>query len=211
MRNIDKHKNIHYHINDLPDDLMLQGDLAIDTEALGLNVTRDRLCLLQISCSKAEKEVYLVHFKNAKYDAPNIKKLLTNAQQLKIFHFARFDLAILQNTFNILIENIYCTKVASRIARTYAPHHGLKDLCHDLLGVKVSKQEQTSDWGAADLTQSQMDYASNDVFYLHKLKRKLDMLLHREEREYIAKKCFEFLPTRALMDAQGWPEDFFAH
>lgn len=205
-------REIIVHTNDLPCDFVARGDLAIDTEAMGLHIGRDRLCLVQLYCSHDTTDtVHMVHFKGDMYDAPNLKRILTANTILKVFHFARFDLGILQHTFNISIENIYCTKTASRIARTYVQHHGLRDLCAELLQVKISKQQQTSDWGSGQFTQEQIEYAANDVIFLHRLKEILDTMLEREGRMGIANKCFAFLPTRAYMDVLGWPDSILAH
>ncbi|AIF81076.1 ribonuclease D [endosymbiont of Acanthamoeba sp. UWC8] len=202
--------NTKYHIDDLPSNVSLQGNLAIDTEAMGLNNFRDRLCVVQLS--DEAKNVHVVHFPNKQYDCPNLKKFLNDESRIKIFHFARFDIAIMHHYLKVELKNVYCTKVASRLARTYTDQHSLKDLCHELLGVKISKQQQTSDWGAAKLTQDQINYAASDVLYLHALKDKLDFMLKREGRLELAGKCFEFLPTRADLDLSGWPEiDIFAH
>lgn len=177
---------------------------------MGLNHLRDRLCVVQLSDESGNAHV--VHFPKKEYNCPNLKKLLCDESRVKIFHFGRFDIAIIHYYLNIELKNIYCTKTASRLARTYTDQHSLKDLCHELLGVKISKQQQTSDWGASKLTQEQIDYAASDVLYLHALRVKLDVMLKREGRAEIAKKCFDFLPTRADLDLIGWPElDIFAH
>ncbi len=203
---------IVYYANDLPDDFVAIGDVAIDTEAMGLCIGRDRLCLVQLYFRQGDDSVHLVHFKDKHYNAPNLVRILTNNNLLKIFHFARFDLAILQYSLNICIENIYCTKVASRIARTYTRSHGLKDLCSDLLGVKLSKLQQTSDWGTYDLTHQQKEYAAYDVIFLPQLKIILDDILKREKRLDIAQGCFDFLPIRARMDFMGgWQESILAY
>ena len=199
-----------YYENDLPDDLDLGKEIAIDTEALGLNNFRDRLCLIQFS--SGDGVAHLVHFKsNSDYNSPNIKKILTNNNILKIFHFARFDLAILQKTFNIEINNIYCTKIASKIARTYTDSHGLKVLIKEFFNIDISKREQSSYWGG-DMTDEQLKYASNDVLFLHKIKDKLNMILENENRKHLAEECFNFLPTRVKLDLSGWLEmDIFSH
>jgi ribonuclease D len=202
--------SIFYHKFDLPEDVKFNSSVAIDTEAMGLNNLRDRLCVVQIS--SGDGSAHLVHFPKPNYDAPNLKKLLADDAKLKIFHFARFDVSIMQHYFQMDIKNIYCTKIASRLVRTYTDMHGLKDLCHELLDIKLNKQQQTSDWGAAELTKEQQSYAASDVLYLHKLKEKLDIMLKRENRLDIAQKCFDFLPTRAKLDTMGWPEfDIFQH
>ena len=199
-----------YYENDLPDDLDLGTEIAIDTEALGLNNYRDRLCLIQFS--SGDGVAHLVHFKsNSDYNSPNIRKILTNNNILKIFHFARFDLAILQKTFNIEINNIYCTKIASKIARTYTDAHGLKVLIKEFFNIDISKREQSSYWGG-DMTDEQLKYASNDVLFLHKIKDKLNMILENENRKQLAEDCFKFLPTRVKLDLSGWLEmDIFSH
>jgi ribonuclease D len=203
--------NITYHIDDLPNDIKFHGSIAVDTETMGLNVNRDRLCLVQIS--DIEQNVHLVHFKaNSSYDAPNLKRLMNDPTLLKIFHYARFDIMMIQAYLKAQVKSVYCTKIASYLTRTYTNRHGLKDLCKELLGVELSKAEQTSDWGADTLRQEQMDYASTDVIYLHQLKTKLDAMLLRENRLEIAQNCFEFLNTRALLDILGMShEDIFAH
>ena len=199
-----------YYENDLPDDLDLGSEIAIDTETLGLNNFRDRLCLIQFS--SGDDVAHLVHFKsNSDYNSPNIKRILTNNNILKIFHFARFDLAILQKTFNIEINNIYCTKIASKIARTYTDSHGLKVLIKEFFNIDISKREQSSYWGG-DMTDEQLKYASNDVLFLHKIKDKLNMILENENRKHLAEECFNFLPTRVKLDLSGWLEmDIFSH
>lgn len=196
--------------NDLPDDLIIDGDLAIDTEAMGLNNKRDRLCLIQISNNQGK--IYLVQFEKGAHSAPNLKKLLTNPKTQKILHFARFDMAILYEYLDIMIENVFCTKIASRLVRTYTDSHGLKDLCRELLSVQLSKQQQSSDWGAANLTKEQQLYAASDVIYLHAIRDRLESLLIREERKDLAQECFKFLSNRILLDLSGWNEvDIFAH
>lgn len=201
---------IYLHIGDLPADVKFEGDIAVDTEAMGLNNLRDRLCLVQLSDGKGDE--HLVQFRIGEYDAPNLKKLLTNPKITKIFHFARFDIAILKHYLGVRTAPIYCTKIASRLTRTYTDRHGFKDLCRELLGVEVSKQQQSSDWGADTLTPEQQEYAASDVRYLHRLREKFDVLLAREGRTEIAKECWQFLPARAELDLAGWPEtDIFAH
>lgn len=201
---------IHYYTEDIPSNITITGDIAIDTEAMGLDNLRDRLCVVQIADDSGD--AYIVHFPKKQYNCPNLKKLLNDPSRLKIFHFARFDVAIIKHYLGINFTNIYCTKIASRLCRTYTDMHGLKDLCNDLLKVKISKQQQSSDWGAEKLTQEQMQYAANDVLHLHKLKTALDKLLEREGRIDLAKKCFEFLPTRAELDLAGWLNtDIFIH
>ena len=177
---------------------------------MGLNNLRDRLCVLQIS--DGEGDEHLVQFRQGEYDAPNLKKILTDSSRVKMFHFARFDVAIIQHYMGVTVNPIYCTKIASRLTRTYTDRHGFKDICRELLGVEVSKHQQSSDWGQQTLTPEQQEYAASDVRYLHRLRAKLDPMLAREGRMEIAKACFDFLPTRAALDLVGWPEiDIFAH
>lgn len=201
---------IFVHKNDLPADVVFAGDLAVDTEAMGLNNLRDRLCVLQISDGKGDE--HLVQFEQGMFAAPNLKKLLTDPARVKLFHFARFDVAIIQHYLGVTTAPIYCTKIASRLTRTFTDRHGFKDLCRDLLQVEVSKQQQSSDWGAATLSPEQQEYAASDVRHLHRLRDKLDAMLAREGRSELAAECFRFLPTRAKLDLAGWPEiDIFAH
>ncbi|MCI5050499.1 MAG: ribonuclease D [Rickettsiales bacterium] len=196
--------------NDLPNDLKLEGDLAIDSEAMGLNTYRDRLCVVQISTG--DGDAHLVRFDRGQYDAPNLKALLSNPDSQKIFHFARFDLGIIQRYLGIRLENIYCTKIASRLTRTYTERHGFKDICKHLLEIDISKFQQSSDWGASELTEGQIDYAASDVLYLHALREKLNVLLKREDRYELAHELFACLPVRAALDVAGWEEvDIFAH
>jgi ribonuclease D len=198
------------HQGDLPAGLSFGPSIAVDTEAMGLNHKRDRLCLIQLSGGNGD--VHLVQFDGRKYDAPNLKKLLSDKNTIKIFHFARFDLGLLWACLGVLTAPVYCTKIASRLTRTFAPHHGLKALCRDLLGVELDKQQQTTDWGARTLTPEQLTYAAADVLYLHALRKELDVLLERENRTALARACFDFLPHRALLDIAGWSEeDIFAH
>jgi len=205
--------DIKLHQNDLPDGLDLGPIVAVDTETLGLNLVRDRLCLVQLSAG--DGTAHLVQWPagaDVAYDAPNLKALLADAARVKLFHFARFDLAVLRRDLGVVAAPVYCTKIASRLVRTFTDRHGLKDLCRDLLGVELSKQQQTSDWGAAKLSDQQLEYAASDVLYLHDLKRRLDALLERQGRTDLAAKCFDFLPTRAELDLAGWAEeDIFAH
>lgn len=200
----------HYYKYDLPDDLILSGDVAIDTEAMGLKNHRDRLCAVQIS--NGDGNAYVIHFPKPKYNCPRLAKLLSDESRTKIFHFGRFDIAILQHYLKIKIKNVYCTKIASKLCRTYTDHHGLKDLCHELLDVKINKQQQSSYWGAKSLSREQVSYAGSDVLYLHKLRLCLNEMLAREGRLDLAKQCFDFLPTRAELDLLGWNEvDIFEH
>jgi ribonuclease D len=201
---------LYFHEGDLPAGVLTTGAVAIDTETLGLNPHRDRLCLAQLSAG--DGSAHLVRFMPGAYDAPNLKALLTNPEQLKLFHFARFDIAVLKHYLGVTTGPVYCTKIASKLVRTYTDRHGLKDLLKDLLGVEISKQQQSSDWGAADISQAQRDYAASDVLHLHRLKVALDERLKREGRTAIAQSCFDFLPARAELDLLGWPEvDIFAH
>lgn len=201
---------LHLHQGDLPPGLDLGATVAVDTETMGLNLTRDRLCLIQLSAG--DGVCHLVQFRDQRYRAPNLKALLRDRRTLKLFHFARFDLAVIQHYLGVPCRPVYCTKTASRLARTFTDRHGLKDLCRDLLGVEVSKQMQSSDWGAQELSEEQLRYAAGDVLYLHRLREALDVLLAREKRLGLAKACFEFLPTRAALDLSGWQDvDIFAH
>jgi ribonuclease D len=198
------------HRGDLPDNFRSTDSVAIDTETLGLNPHRDRLCLVQISTGDGDAD--LVQIAQGQTEAPNLVRLLADPEVTKIFHFARFDLAILQKTFGLRATPVYCTKIASKLTRTYTDRHGLKDLVRELLAVDLSKQQQSSDWGAANLTEAQLAYAASDVLHLHALRRKLDVMLAREGRSELARECFAFLPTRAELDLAGWPEtDIFAH
>jgi ribonuclease D len=201
---------IRLHKGDLPNGLDLGRAVAIDTEALGLNPDRDRLCLVQLS--SGDGSAHLVQFARDTYDAPNLKRLLTDPNVLKLFHFARFDLAMLRRYLGVLTAPVYCTRTASKLARTYTDKHGLKDLVKELLDIDLSKQQQSSDWGAENLTEQQLAYAANDVAFLHRLKEALDAMLVREGRMELAKACFGFLPARAELDLAGWGEgDIFAH
>ncbi len=198
------------HHGDLPDGLKLGPVVAIDTETMGLNPLRDRLCLMQLS--GGDGNAHLVQFAAGAYEAPNVKALLANANVLKLFHFGRFDIAVLRQHLGILSAPVYCTKIASKIARTFTDRHGLKDLCKELLNVDLSKHQQTSDWGAADLTQDQLAYAASDVLYLHALRQRLDAMLAREGRLELALACFAFLPIRAQLDLTGFAEvEIFEH
>lgn len=202
--------NIRLHKNDLPDGVAFPGSVAIDTETLGLKPHRDRLCVVQLS--GGDGNAHLVQFDGKDWSAPNLRKLLVDPGVLKIFHFARFDLAVLFHAFGVMPQPVYCTKIASRLVRTYTDRHGLKDLVRELLGVDLSKQQQSSDWGAETLSEAQLAYAASDVLHLHELKARLDVLLAREHRTDLANACFTFLPTRARLDLGGWSEeDIFAH
>ncbi|HML28515.1 MAG TPA: ribonuclease H-like domain-containing protein [Hyphomicrobium sp.] len=202
--------NVKIHHGDLPAGLSFPQGVAIDTETLGLNPHRDRLCLVQLS--SGDGTAHLVKFDGKSYAAPRLKALLADPAVLKIFHFARFDVAVLKQYLGVETSPLYCTKIASKLARTYTDRHGLKDLVGELLGVEISKQQQSSDWGAAELSESQMLYAANDVLHLHALKAKLDMMLARENRSDLAHAAFGFLPTRARLDLAGFEhDDIFAH
>jgi ribonuclease D len=202
---------IQNHINDLPDGLSLGPIVAIDTETMGLDPRRDRLCVVQLS--SGDGHAHLVQIDRGQTAAPNLERLLTDPAILKLFHFGRFDIAALQNAFGVRTAPVWCTKIASRMTRTFTDRHGLKYLLIELLGVDVSKQQQTSDWGAATLTEAQKEYAASDVLYLHKLKTELESRLVREGRMELAQRCFDFLPTRAELDLMGWdePNDIFHH
>lgn len=193
---------------DLPANLDLGKSVAIDTEAMGLNIKRDRLCLVQIS--NGDGKAHLVKFDD-NYNAPNLVKLLSDNSVEKIFHFARFDLAVMKQYLGVMAQNIYCTRTASKFARTYTDNHGLKALCEELLGIDISKKQQSSYWGSAELNDKQLDYAANDVYHLHKLKTILDERLKREGRYELAISAMKFLPTRAEIDLAGWEDDVFAH
>ena len=202
--------SITQHEQDLPHDLDFGSSVAVDTEAMGLNPFRDRLCLVQLSAG--DGTCHLVHFRDRGYDAPNLARLLTDPAVEKMFHFARFDLAILQHYLGVMCQPVYCTKIASKLARTYTDRHGLKDLCQDLLGIELSKEMQSSDWGAAELSQAQLRYAAHDVLHLHRLRERLDAMLAREQRLELAAACFAFLPHRVRLDLAGWAGvDIFAY
>jgi len=201
---------VELYQGDLPSGLDFGSAVAIDTETLGLNPLRDRLCLVQLS--SGDGNAHMVQIAKDGPDAPNLKKLLANPEVLKLFHFARFDIAVLYHAFGVMASPLYCTKIASRLTRTFTDRHGLKDLCKDLIGVEISKQQQSSDWGAKTLTPEQLTYAASDVLHLHELKAKLDEMLARENREDLAKACYDFLPSRAKLDLGGWAEeDIFSH
>lgn len=201
---------IDYHINDLPADVDLGGVVAIDTETLGLNPARDRLCVVQMSAG--DGNCHVVHFPKPIYDAPNLVRLLNAPDVIKIFHFARFDLAVLKRYLGADCRPVYCTKIASKLVRTYTDRHGLKDLCRELLGIDLSKQMQSSDWGASSLSEAQLAYASHDVLHLHALRDRLNEMLAREGRDHLLQPCFDFIPHRAELDLAGWSStDIFAH
>lgn len=202
---------IHFYKNDLPDGLELGPVVAIDTETMGLDPRRDRLCLVQMS--SGDGDAHLVQIDRGQTSAPNLERMLTDPAVIKLFHFGRFDIAALQQAFGVVTAPVWCTKIASRMIRTFTDRHGLKYLLQELVGVDVSKQQQTSDWGAADLTDAQKEYAASDVLYLHRLKDELAARLEREGRTALAQACFDFLPTRAHLDLLGWDEttDIFNH
>lgn len=202
---------VHFHEEDLPEGALGPGAVAVDTETMGLNPLRDRLCVVQISDGSGDE--HLVRFgPGSAYDAPVLKAVLSDPNRLKIFHFARFDIAAIQHALGIVTAPVYCTKIASKLVRTYTDRHGLKELVRELLGQDVSKQQQSSDWGAASLSEAQLAYAASDVLHLHGLRERLDAMLAREGRAALAQACFDFLPTRAQLDLGGWEaEDIFAH
>jgi ribonuclease D len=201
---------VRLHRGDLPNLNAYRGAVAIDTEAMGLDPNRDRLCVVQLSPGDGTADV--VQIASPPTDAPNIKALLADKSKLKIFHFARFDVGILYKTFGVMPEPIYCTKIASRLARTYTDRHGLKDLARELIGLDLSKQQQSSDWGSDQLTDAQVSYAATDVLHLHAIMQKLDTMLAREHRTGLAAACFRFLPERVRLDLAGWAnEDIFSH
>ncbi len=201
---------ITVHKGDLPDGLAFPNGVAVDSETLGLKPHRDRLCVLQLSAG--DGTAHLVQFDGKSYNAPNLKRLLTDAAIPKIFHFARFDVAVLSKYLGVVTGPIYCTKIASKLVRTYTDRHGLKDLVGELLGIELSKHQQSSDWASATLSDAQKAYAASDVLHLHALRAKLDLMLKREDRVALAQRCFEFLPTRATLDLAGFEDtDIFSH
>ncbi|MEM8800335.1 MAG: ribonuclease H-like domain-containing protein [Pseudomonadota bacterium] len=203
---------VYLHEGDLPADVMADAKtIAVDSETMGLHPHRDRLCVVQISAG--DGDAHLVKFSaNQPYQAPNLSAMLANPRKLKIFHYARFDIAVIEQYLGVTCAPVYCTKIASRLTRTYTDRHGLKDLCRELLGVDLSKQQQSSDWGADVLSDAQQNYAASDVLYLHQLMAVLEERLAREGRSKLAAACFQFLPTRAALDLRGWPDqDIFAH
>ncbi len=202
---------VHFHEEDLPADVLAPGPLAVDTEAMGLHNHRDRLCVVQISDGRGDE--HLVRFAaGSDYAAPNLKAVLADPDRLKLYHFARFDIAIMLQYLQVMAAPVYCTKTASRLVRTYTDRHGLKELVKELLGIDLSKQQQSSDWGAPVLNEAQREYAASDVRYLHRLRDELDARMVREGRMELAQGCFDFLPHRARLDLAGWPEtDIFAH
>jgi ribonuclease D len=201
---------VHYHKGDLPADIDLGPIVAVDTETLGLSLTRDMLCVVQLSAG--DGDAHVVQMNRADYDCPNLKRVLADPAVEKILHFARFDVAMVDKYLGVTMAPVFCTKIASKLVRTYTDRHGLKDVTRELVGAEMNKQQQSSDWGADDLSPAQLDYAASDVLHLHKLREKLGMMLEREGRTDLAKACFDFLPTRAKLDLAGWPEiDIFAH
>lgn len=200
----------YLHQGDLPDDVIFSGPVAVDSETLGLNPLRDRLCVVQLSAG--DGDAHLVQLDRETYDAPNLKALLADPNILKIFHFARFDIAVFRHYLGVETTPIFCTKIASKLARTYTDRHGLKDVVRELAGVELSKQQQSSDWGASTLSDAQKDYAASDVLHLHQVMDRLAAMLDREGRTAAAQACFDFLPVRAALDLAGWGEsDIFAH
>jgi len=201
---------IFFHKNDLPPEIEFNESIAVDSETLGLRPERDPLCLVQLS--SGDGNAHLVQLDRDNYNAPNLKKILTDKSCLKIFHFARFDVAVFKKYLNIECEPIYCTKIASKLVRTYTDKHGLKDLCKETLNIDLSKQQQSSNWGAEELTEDQKKYAASDVIYLHKIKSKLDEQLVKMNRQDMANECFSFIKTRVDLDLKGWPDiDIFSH
>jgi len=202
---------IYFHEEDLPAGVLAQGPVAVDTETMGLQPARDRLCLVQVSDGGGDE--HLVRFgPGSDYAAPNLRAVLADPARVKLYHFARFDLASIHAYLGVMAAPVFCTKIASRLVRTYTDRHGLKDLVRELLGVELSKQQQSSDWGAPVINDAQREYAASDVRYLHRMKVQLDERLEREGRTELAQSCFDFLPARALLDLEGWPEvDIFAH
>jgi len=202
---------VFFHEEDIPEGVLADGAVAVDTETMGLQTHRDRLCLLQISDGSGDE--HLVRFgPQSDYGAPNLRAILSDQNRLKLYHFARFDLAAIEHYLGVMAEPVFCTKIASRLIRTYTDRHGLKELVRELLGQDISKQQQSSDWGNPELSEAQRDYAASDVRFLHRLKDELEIRLEREGRADLARACFEFLPDRARLDLAGWPEiDIFAH
>ncbi|WP_454598216.1 ribonuclease D [Qipengyuania sp. SM2507] len=202
---------VHFHEEDLPEGVLGDGAIAIDTETMGLVTPRDRLCLVQIS--DGGKDEHLVRFgPDSTYDAPNLKAILSDPNRVKLYHFARFDLAAIEHYLGVMAAPVFCTKIASKLVRTYTDRHGLKNLVEELLGENLSKHQQSSDWGGPVLSEAQRDYAASDVRYLHRLREELEKRLEREGRSDMAQACFDFLPTRARLDIAGWPEhDIFSH
>ena len=201
---------IHLHQYDIPQDLLFSDFVAVDTETTGLNIKRDRLCLVQLSAG--DGDAHLIQFPTPRYDAPHLKQLLVDPTVVKLFHFARFDVGVLFERLNVWCTPIYCTKIVSKLVRTYTDRHSLRELCRDLLGLDLSKAQQSSDWGAEILSIEQQKYAASDVFHLQRIREKLDFMLEREGRKDLAQECFSFLPTRIRLDLAGWAdEDIFSH
>lgn len=202
---------VYFHEEDLPEVVLGDGPVAVDTETMGLQTLRDRLCLLQISDGQGDE--HLVRFApDSEYSAPNLKRVLGDPERIKLYHFARFDLAAIEHYLGVMAEPVFCTKIASRLIRTYTDRHGLKELVREILNTEISKQQQSSDWGGPNLSAAQREYAASDVRYLHRLKDELTVRLEREGRMNLAQACFDFLPNRARLDIAGWPEtDIFAH
>ena len=201
---------INLYKNDLPKNINFGNIIAIDTEAMGLDPARDRLCLIQIY--DGEGDAHLVQFDGFDYNSPNLSKILKDETKTKIFHYARFDMSAIKYALDVNLKNIYCTKIASKIARTYTNSHGLKDICKELLNIEISKKKQSSDWGNTSLSKEQLEYATNDVIHLHAIREKLNEILQREKRIELAESCFEFLPTRVALDLKGWVDkDIFSH
>jgi ribonuclease D len=206
----DRTMTVHYHKGDLPADVDLGNLIAIDTETLGLSLVRDPLCVVQLS--SGDGNAHVVQMDRETYDCPNLKALMANPDVEKIFHFARFDVAMVKKYLGVTLAPVFCTKIASKLCRTYTDRHGLKDVSRELLGIDMNKQQQSSDWGAAELSKAQLDYAASDVLHLHGLRERLTAMLEREGRMELARACFDFLPTRADLDLLGWDEtDIFAH
>ena len=201
---------VYLHEEDLPEGVLGPGPIAVDTETMGLQLGRDRLCVVQLS--DGQGDAHVVQLRRPAYDAPNLKRLLTDPAVTKIFHYGRFDIAMFHLHLGVVTAPVYCTKIASKLARTYTDRHGLKDVTRELIGVDISKVQQSSDWGAAKLSDDQVSYAASDVLHLHAIKAKLDAMLEREGRDGLARACFEFLPHRSLLDVAGWEDvDIFAH
>jgi ribonuclease D len=201
---------VYLHEGDLPDSLDLGPEVAIDSETMGLRLRRDPLCVVQLS--SGDGDAHVVRLNRPAYDCPNLKRLMADPAVLKIFHFGRFDIGMVQLHLGVETRPVYCTKIASKLARTYTDRHGLKDVARELAGIDLSKAQQSSDWGAAELSRAQLEYAASDVLYLHAIKAKLDMMLEREGRTELARACFDFLPVRARLDLAGWDEVvIFAH
>ncbi len=201
---------IYVHQGDLPNDVTFKTSVAVDSETMGLDPHRDRLCVVQLS--SGDGDAHLVIMNKDSYDAPNLKAVMTDPDVLKLFHFARFDVAVMKKYLGVDTAPVYCTKIASKLVRTYTDRHGLKDLCRELVGVSLDKQQQSSDWGAGELSKEQQAYAASDVLYLHAMKERLDMMLEREGRTELAQNCFDFLATRTDLDLLGWSDvDIFSH